>query len=259
MKLVVYGAGELGGRVVETWGLHGSCLALTATPRRHQELARMGADTGTGAPGERLGRDDVLLIALAGNRAQLAAVRELSKYPAPSRAVFVSSTGYYGTTELRRGTGAVIDEETPGGRSERAQEVAEAEDAFRAWAGAQGVILRLGGLYRPGRGPFSALVRRQSAPGGAPDRTLALIHYEDAASAAATALTVDRPASVYVGVVPPCPSRRAFYRAACAKAKLAPPRFDLTVDEPRVTYDTSRLTADLLPSPAFPDWRASLV
>ena len=159
-----------------------------------------------------------------------------------------------GTTGIYGGRGGVVDETSPVGGTERASIAAEAELAVRQWQ-PHAAVLRCGGLYRLGRGPAAALVRRGAPPVGPPDKTLALIHYEDAAMASLAALARERVRPTYLVVTPPCPSRREFYEAACAHAGLAPPTFHGTADA--TTYDVTALRGDLLPSPAWPAWAAA--
>jgi nucleoside-diphosphate-sugar epimerase len=180
------------------------------------------------------------------------AIAQLSDQPPPKRAVLIGSTSYYG---LARGT---INEGTRPGKSERAQRAAATEAAFRAWA-PDGVILRCGGLYRPGRGPLNALQVRQAVPKGPPNKRLALIHYDDAAAAAHAALLYPNPESVYLTVTAPCPTRMEFYQAACVILGLNLPSFSRALLGHPARYDVDRLRRDLLPEPAFPKWQAALV
>jgi nucleoside-diphosphate-sugar epimerase len=150
--------------------------------------------------------------------------------------------------------------QSPPGAGSRPASIAAAEQEFWDWAGDSGVVIRLGGLYCDGRGPFSALARRgkitRQAP---PDKTMALMHYDDAAAAVAAALAHPAPARLYLGVTVPCPTREEFYTAACAKLNLPPPEFEPPTGRPPAQYDVSALRRDLLPAPAYPDWRAALV
>ena len=253
MRLVVWGAGELGGRVGSAWASGSEpVLGLTRSTRRHDDLRCHGITPLMGdAPGL-LVPDDTLLLALPGSANQHAAVEALANTPPPARAVLISSTGYYGTAPGR------ISEDTPPGDDAHAAMVAAAELVFHAWAGPGGVVLRLGGLYRCGRGPFSALLRRGTAPLGPPDKTLALVHYDDAATATLAALRHPSPESTYVVVVPPCPTRREFYLHACRIAGLPEPTFEAPLALPPADYDVTRLRRDLLPMPAHPDWHDAL-
>ncbi len=255
MRLVVWGAGELGGRVAVSWAQSGHpVVGLTQGLSRHDDLRRAGVEPRIGSALEVLTQDDVLLLALPGNSNQKAAIDALHRTPPPSRAVLISSTGYYGTP-----VGCVnVNEDTAHGETQHAINVKAAEIAFRTWAGASGVVIRFGGLYRPGRGPMSALLRRGAGPEGAPNRTLALIHYADAAIATVAALRHPAPEAVYLGVVPPCPTRLEFYTRACEATGLPEPVYTAPLPHPPAQYDVTRLMRDLLPKPSHPDWRDAL-
>lgn len=252
--IVVWGAGELGGRVAVALARAGhDVVACTATTARHPALGVAGVRTHLGPPGL-LGPDDRLLLALPGSEKQIMATSTLSTRPPPARVVLISSTGYYGTAHGH------VDEDTPPAILEpHAGLVAASEATFRAWTGDRGVILRTGGLYRPGRGPLSALQRSGAPPPGPPDKTLALVHYDDAAAAATAALLHASPQQVYLNVTPPCPTREAFYTAACVMLDLPLPTFGKKLGRPETAYDVARLRADLLPVPAHPRWQEALL
>jgi nucleoside-diphosphate-sugar epimerase len=84
---------------------------------------------------------------------------------APRRLVYLSTTGVYGDQ-----AGARVDEETPPApRTERAMRRLAAETAVRGWALAQGVswtVLRVPGIYGPGRLPLDRLRPRDRAARG---------------------------------------------------------------------------------------------
>ena len=249
----VWGAGELGGRVARlAVDAGGAVVGLTRTPKRHKALRRAGVEPRRGAPSE-IAPDDRLLLALPGNAAQLQAIKALAGTPPPRRAVLISSTGYYG------GRGGLVDADTPPGETPRAQAVAGVEATFRAWAGEAGVILRLGGLYRRGRGPLSAFRKRGHAPTGPGDKTLALIHYDDAATAAFAVLGHGTPRDTYLGVTPPCPTRREFYLAASVLLGLNLPSIGCDTGQPPAKYGVEALRADILSAPAHPRWQEALV
>lgn len=253
MRLVVWGAGELGGRVAVEWARAGHpVVGLTQGASKHEDLRRAGVEPRTGSAMDMLRPDDVLLLALPGNANQKTAVEALQPTPRPRRVVLISSTGYYGTPVGR------VNEETPRGETQHAMNVEAAEQVFRTWADTCGVVIRFGGLYRLGRGPMSALLRRRPAPAGAPNRTLALIHYADAATATFAALQHPSPEATYVGVVPPCPTRHEFYIHACQMAGLPEPVFSPPLPHPPAEYDVARFRRELLPQPNHPDWRDAL-
>lgn len=256
-RLLIWGAGELGSRVGRRRAQAGGrVLGFTRSPHRHPALRSWGIEPHTGAPAARIRPDDHLLLALPGHRTQQEAVQRLiaAQIEPPARALFISVTAIYGNTA------GSLREETPPGSDDRSAAIAAAEQLFRDWAGTRGVILRLGGLYCDGRGPFSALARRGSVTRQAPpNKTMALLHYEDAAAAVVAALNHPAPEAVYLAVTPPCPTRQEFYRAACAKLGLPEPGYAPPLAAPSVQFDVTRLRRDLLPAPDYPDWRAALV
>lgn len=252
MRLVVWGAGELGERVIRLWvETGGAVLAYTRTTRRHERLEACGAEPCLGSPVRDLRGDDRLLLSLPGTAAQTSAIAELARIGPPARTVLISSTGFHA------GAAGRVDEASPPGPGERAGAIAACERAFAAWAGRAGVVLRCGGLYRAGRGPLSALRRAGVVPPGPPDTTLALIHYDDAATAAFAALRHPSPAPLYLCVTPPCPERREFWEEACRVHGASAPRFEPPTGSSPLQYDVTRLVRDLLPEPQHPDWRAA--
>ena len=184
MRLIVWGAGELGTRVLARWTASGfDGIGYTRTDKRHEQIRSLKATARKGSPSKQLRDNDALLCAIAGSAAQYEAIASLREVTPPLTAVLISSVGYYDHPH------GPTDETTALGTSPHAMRIAKAEAIFQEWMGGSGTILRLGGLYRPGRGPMSALIRRGSPPPGPPDRTLALIHYEDAAEAVFNALS----------------------------------------------------------------------
>lgn len=254
-RILIYGAGELGGRVGALAARHGHpALGFTAGTGRHARLRAAGIDPRTDGPAQALTPNDWLLFALPGHERQGQAVADLAHLPPPRRAVFISTVGVYGEAPT-----GLLTEESPIPDEARAQAILAAEQAFREWAGENGVVLRCAGLYGPGRGPIHALARRGYPRPGPPDKGLALIHYEDAAQAAFRALLHPNPSPLYNLVMPPVPSRAEFYRAACQALGLPAPQFTPPLNQPPADYDIRRLRGDLLPDPGWPDWRAALV
>jgi len=229
-------------------------MGFTQSPKRHADLHQLGIEPRTGHPLDIFTFEDVLLLSLPGYANQAKAIEMLTqqKVLPPARTVLVSSTGYYGLAY------GLVHENTPPGSNNRAQRIATTEQAFQHWIGSNGVIIRLGGLYRPGRGPLSALARRGAPLLRPPDKTLALIHYNDAATATIAALQHPSPEKFYLALSPPCPTRQEFYQHACQQLGLPPPVFDTPLGQPPAHYDITRLRRDLLPHPAYPNWHAAL-
>ncbi|MCB0192661.1 MAG: hypothetical protein KDJ65_12015 [Anaerolineae bacterium] len=254
--LVVWGAGELGGRVAKLWHTYvGPVTGITQSEQRHAELIAAGITPRVGSPIDLLQPDDVLLLSLPGHEKQAEAVNHLRErnIAAPARVVMISTIGYFGPKAH-----GIIDEETPPGSDRRSQSIAAAEQTFQAWAGAAGVVIRSGGLYCKERGPMSALRRRRTMKVRPPDKTLALIHYDDAATAIFEALRHPASEPVYLAVVTPCPTREEFYTRAFHLLDLPDPQFDAPIGLPPAQYQVARLRRDLLPTPAYPNWQSAL-
>jgi nucleoside-diphosphate-sugar epimerase len=126
--------------------------------------------------------------------------------PAAPRLVLVSSTGVYGADD-----GRVVDEETePEPRDETGALILKGE-RVAIEGGDPGIVLRLGGIYGPGR---TRTVRQVLAndvrcppPGVYGNR----IHRDDAAAAVRHLLRLPDPASVYLGVDrEPAPLRQVY-------------------------------------------------
>jgi len=121
--------------------------------------------------------------------------RFLGKIEGPvERFIYVSTTGVYGDR-----AGAWVNEDTPPApQSERAVRRLAAENALREWAEALGVswcILRVPGIYGPGRLPLERLRRGEPAIRPQDATPSNRIHVEDLATAclaAARAARADR-------------------------------------------------------------------
>lgn len=118
----------------------------------------------------------------------------------PRRVLFVSSTAVYGDAG-----GGWVDESTtaaPGGFSGHI--MLEAEDLLHnglRGTGTAGIVLRLGGIYGPGRTRLIDQVRNGSAVIPDESRYTNRIHRDDAAAAIVHLATMESmPAPVYVGV-----------------------------------------------------------
>jgi len=116
--------------------------------------------------------------------------------PVPRRFVYISTTGVYGDH-----AGATVNEETPvSPGSDRAARRVAAENALRAWAidsGSIAVVLRVPGIYGPGRLGIERI--RQQAP-VVRDEDLGpgnRIHVDDLAACCAAALDETVPGGIY--------------------------------------------------------------
>ena len=129
------------------------------------------------------------------------------------RFVYASSTGVYGQAD-----GEWVDEESPTDpEHESGRVVLEAEGRVRGWAESRGtsaVILRFAGLYGPGRIVRRAMLERGEPIPGDPEKFLNLVHIDDAAAVAASALDVDAISPIYLVADDRPVTRREYYSVA---------------------------------------------
>ena len=148
-------------------------------------------DAAVYAVSPREGTDDAYRLAYAdGPRNLLAA---LGQSPSVRRLVFVSSTGVYGQTD-----GEWVDEDSPTEpQSSSGKRLLEGEGLV-AGGPVPAVVLRLGGIYGPGR--EGAIERALEAPPDGPPRYTNRIHRDDCAGALLHLLTLRNPEPLYLGV-----------------------------------------------------------
>lgn len=114
----------------------------------------------------------------------------------PRRVVYVSTTGVYGDCQ-----GAWVDESWPVRPSvDRARRRWDAEETLRRWASETGgelVVLRVAGIYGPGRLPLERI--RQGLPLVRPEESpfSNRIHVDDLVTACIAAMERGRPGAVY--------------------------------------------------------------
>lgn len=120
----------------------------------------------------------------------------LSKVGAPlERAIFTSSTAVYGQAD-----GSWVDESSPTLPSSFTGEILLEAEALLAERPLLGTSLRLAGIYGPGRDRLIRMVREGRARLPASSRYTNRIHVEDCAGALAHLLSLEEPASIYIGV-----------------------------------------------------------
>lgn len=146
-----------------------TCLRHLATPGNQQAeslLYAVGFDRSTGGP-------DIHSVYAGGLQNVLAALP-----PSVTRIIYISTTGVYGTAG-----GGWVDETTPtapqrdGGKASLA-----AEEILRAHPlGKRSAILRLAGIYGPGRVPYLDKLRANEPIAAPSEGWLNLIHVDDAA------------------------------------------------------------------------------
>jgi nucleoside-diphosphate-sugar epimerase len=194
-------------------------VAIAAAPPMDAMLHAVGFDRAAGVP-----KHDVYVDGL------LNALNAISGRC--SRVVTISSSSVYGQSN-----GEIVDESSPTEpATEGGQICLEAERAFWNWrasqpAGVSAMILRLAGIYGPGR----MLAREETLRSGIPmsgrgDAWLNLIHGDDAAELVIAAMFEGRDRSTYLGVDQE-PVRRTDFYGHLARLLGAPePTFTGVVD-----------------------------
>ena len=239
MRRLVVGCGYLGERVARVWRDAGDEVYATTRGPGADGLSRAGlrpivldvtqgprlgalpeVDTVVFAVG-RARRSDARMfdIHVEGLRAVLDALPRST-----GRVIYTSSTGVYA-----QAAGEWVDEESvcepvrEGGMACLSGE----RLLFAHARGRDALVLRLAGLYGPGRVPRSADVTAGRPVAGSPDAYLNLIHVEDAARAvvAAAALGPGTGRTYVVSDGSP-PTRTEYVRQLATRLGVSPPRFE---------------------------------
>jgi nucleoside-diphosphate-sugar epimerase len=231
---VLAGCGDLGIRVGQLLAIEGhAVLGLRRRPELlPAPLAGQAVDLRTGTP--RLPAETtIVVVALTAGARTAEAYRETyvaglshlldateRDVPAPPRALLVSSTAVYSTSD-----GSWVDEDTPATPSSpTGAALREAEELLSSrLPGA--TVLRLTGLYGPGRGRLLTSMRAGTARIPAAPLYTNRIHRDDAAAAITHLITrAAAPDPVYLGVDHQPVERAALLRFLAGELGLeAPP------------------------------------
>jgi nucleoside-diphosphate-sugar epimerase len=279
MVKLVFGCGYLGLRVARLWLQAGDTVfAVTRSPTKAAELAKSGIRP---IVGDLLAEEalslpqDVrsVLFSVGYDRSAGTSIHDvyvggLSRAIAGlpdsiERFVYISSTGVYGDF-----AGETVDEESPcqptrdGGQACLAAEQVLLSSRFAR----QAIILRLAGLYGPGRIPRSGDLLA-GRPIDAPSKGwLNLIHIDDAASIVVLAEQGAQPPRTYVVSDGHPVERGEYYKELARLLRAPPPKFaenagrlpasQRAASDKRI--NNSRLMAELQPRLLHPDYHAGL-
>ncbi len=238
MSKLIVGCGYLGSRVADLWHRDGEqVFATTRTPQNAARLAARGwepvvADVTRPDTLRRLPAAETVLIAFgydasAGHSRMEVYARGLSNLlealgPQTNRLIYVSSTGVYGQQH-----GGWVTEETPcrpdrdAGRAFLAAEQGLAEHAL----GSRAVVLRMAGLYGPGRVPRPRAFAAGQALAVAADSYLNLIHVDDMAQVVLAAARGARCPRLYLASDGHPVQRREYFRYLAELMGVPEPRF----------------------------------
>jgi nucleoside-diphosphate-sugar epimerase len=111
------------------------------------------------------------------------------------RGIFTSSTAVYAQDDGER-----VDESSPVSAVGNARFLLEAESVLASRLDARAIVLRLAGIYGPGRERLIRMVREGSARCSHPPPIGNRIHQSDCAGALAHLLSLASPSPLYVGV-----------------------------------------------------------
>ncbi len=281
MTKLVFGCGYLGERVARLWAAAGAeVCVVTRSDERAAEFARRRWNALVGdilAPESlpRLPLADTVLFAVGYDRRNAPAgpsIEEvyvrglratLEALPAGvERFIYISSTGVYGQTD-----GGVVDEDSPcnperhGGRACLAAERLLAESPV----GDRAIVLRLAGLYGPGRIPRQRELL-SGEPFAAPvEGSLNLIHVDDAARTVLAAERAQPPRTYIVSDGHPV-NRREYYEEVARRIGAPSPQFVAArADSPAAERATAnkrlsnaRLLAELDVKLEYPNYRLGL-
>lgn len=284
MTKLIFGCGYLGERVARQWNIAGyevvvvtrsrtraegfqrdGYQAIVADVTRLETLRRLpSAETILFSVGfDRTASDSIGDVYAGGVRNVLAALP-----PDIGRFIYISTTGVYGDAG-----GEWIDEDTPpdprreGGRALLAAEQVLAESPFAD----RSAVLRLAGIYGPGRIPFLDQLRAGEPIPAVSSGFLNLIHVDDAAAVVVAAANVadkglNRNRRIYCVSDGNPVERGEYYREVARLIGAAPPVF-VTPDlnSPRAAraeanrrVRNTRMIEELGIKLTYPDYRAGL-
>ena len=247
MKKLIIGCGYLGQRVANAWlTKQDEVWALTRSPERAETWLKAGIRPVLGDVNDpnvladfREPQIDTLVYAVGWDRSSGKSQREVYVAGLENvlraigsrvrRLIYISSTSVYGQDD-----GSVVDEDSPcEPLAENGQVCLEAERVLRR-ACPQANILRLAGIYGPGRLVARVEALRAGTPlTGNPEAWLNMIHVDDAVQAVqACEQRGPLEATYLVADDEPLP-RSAFYAAVCRRVGAPAPTFAPDSTSPR--------------------------
>lgn len=253
-KAIIVGCGYTGARLAHALRATHDVLGVVRSPENRDRLQSQGVravavdfDTLTldNWPLTRADVDGALLFYLTPPPSMGASDARLDRFlrclkGKPSAFVYMSTTGVYGN----RG-GALVDESTPvNPQTDRAQRRMSAEHMTRIWCTekqVRRVVLRVPGIYGPGRIPIARLQRREPfirlSEAGVTNR----IHVDDLVAVCAAAATNEAARGVYNVTDGNSMSSTEFMRRVAEIARLPAP-VEISMEEARVTMSAERMS-----------------
>jgi nucleoside-diphosphate-sugar epimerase len=250
--VLIAGCGYVGERLALRLRDRFQVSALVRTPEKAAALERQGIKTlvidldrvrvGTSLP-ERLDQEAIVYLtpppSVGESDLRLDRFLHLAIVP-PKAFVYMSTTGVYGDTE-----GGFVDESTPvQPRTERARRRVSAEEMTRVWCTerrVRRVVLRVPGIYGPGRLPLDRLKQREPVVCPEDAGITNRIHVDDLVSACERAVVNKEARGVYNVTDGNSISSTAFFDEVARIAGLpSPPR--VSMEEAQLTFSPERLS-----------------
>ncbi|MDA8743696.1 NAD-dependent epimerase/dehydratase family protein [Rubripirellula amarantea] len=288
IRTLIVGYGYLGQRVAKLCRDQGDhVFATTRSTDKFEAIADAGhipvkLDWNIASDCRNLPTVDRILIAISYDRgsnvdretSMVGGLSRLLRYvPATTSLCYISTTGVY-----HQGGGQWVDESSPtrpqrdGGKAHLRAESLLRDRRTRSGKAGRYVILRLSGIYGPGRIPRAADVRAGHPIASPSEGYLNLIHVDDAALAVRSgwryAETCDTGDSKTFVVSDDCPVVRSeFYEAIAHYYHAPPPKFIQPSDDAPVRFRSEsnkriwnrRMKRDLVSSLAYPTYREGLI
>lgn len=292
MSLLIVGCGYVGWELVRR--LHSpatgdpqTIYVLTRSPERAEQLSRQGLQPLVGhwlksATLPAAPRVSRVLISVphradpeageleTSDQCHVLGLQNLCEWLAPTgwakqphRLIYLSTTGVFGSSE----SGQRVTEESPVSPTRQGPQIAVAAEDWlqRSREQLSSVVLRLAGIYGPGRVPLIQALKTGQPLAVPRHGLLNLIHVADAAQAIAWLLNAKSPQRLYLlSDGQPVP-RENFYRYLAACCGVAEPQFvEAEQNDSRSRRSTDKHVDSQLfwrdsgLQPLFPDYRAGL-
>lgn len=282
MKVLIIGCGDTGRRIADRCLASGDfVVAATRSSDRHEQLAAVGIeaqllDLDNGPDDTTLPSADIvyMLVPPGGHGSHdprtAGLLTLLERSGLPQRFVYISTTGVYGDCG-----GDWVSETRPRQpQTDRAWRRAAAEQQLEIWSERQGlklVILRVPGIYGPGRLPTARLERGEPVLHENESPWSNRIHIDDLAAAAVIAGTRARTSGIYnVSDGRPTTMTDYFNRVADACSLPRPPQISREQAEQQLSVnmlaflnesrriDNTRLLRELKIQLRYPDLDSGL-
>ncbi len=273
MRVLVAGAGWLGSVVARSLAARGDQVIVVRRDLGRVEALRapgitpLAVDLAAPGAATRLPPFDAVVAcqsagadnAEAYRAAYVEATRTLLEAAArhgARRLVYTGSTGVFG----QRDGSLVVETTPPAPSSPTAEVLVEAERLVRGAApGVPACLLRLSGLYGPGRSGVLQRVRSGvMALGPGDDAFMNWCHLDDAVSFVLAALDRGEPGAAYHGSDAAPPRRREVVEWVARQLGIEPPRSGVAAGGPSRRIDSTWTREVLGVTLRYPDFRAGL-